>query len=186
LIGEQLATGRKRPDHAEQKRMHAVGFCKLHHQGNGCPQHGDLAGQQEMIEEGGPVHDYRRAQDPGHVGCHPGEHRLGENFQALGDLQYRAHAHGSGDEKHRQVVQPLHVLDIEDADPRQEREQPHAHADDGGGDMMKEIGEPEENGRCHEGGRAFLEGRPCPHLLHLRAQEFIAAVERDVFRWVEP
>src|ERR1700726_1854828 len=55
LIGEQLATGRKRPDHAEQQRMHAVGFCKFHHQRDGCAQHGNLAGQQEMIEEGGPV-----------------------------------------------------------------------------------------------------------------------------------
>src|SRR4029077_17475423 len=77
LIGEQLAAGRKRPDHAEQQRMHAVGFCKLHHQRDGCAQHGNLTGQEEMIEERGPVHDYRRAQDSGHVGCHPGEHRLG-------------------------------------------------------------------------------------------------------------
>jgi hypothetical protein len=47
-----------------------------------------------------------------------------------------AHADRGGNEKDRQIVEPLHVLDVEDAHARQEREQPDPDADHRGGYVM--------------------------------------------------
>src|SRR5205823_14852333 len=64
--------------------MHVVRFGEFHHQRDRRAEHRNLAGQQEVIDERGPVHHDGGGEDVRHVGLHPSEHGGREDFEPLG------------------------------------------------------------------------------------------------------
>ena len=95
-----------------------------------------------MIDERRPVQHDGRHEHVGHQWRHPGEHQVGQDAEALGGGEHVAHAHRGSDEKHRQVVEPFHILALENADAGQQREQADPDPHHGGRDVVEEIGDP--------------------------------------------
>jgi hypothetical protein len=79
--------------------MHVMGFGEFHHQRDRRTEHRNFAGEQEVIEERGPIHNNGRGKNIRHIGLHPREHGVGYNFEPFSRLQHSPHAHCSRDEE---------------------------------------------------------------------------------------
>ena len=107
-------------------------------------------------------------------------------FKCAGLYQHVAHADGRRHEKHRKIIQALHVFLIENANPGDACEQADADADDGGGNVMKQIGHPQSDGQQHQEERSFFHGAPRAHVLEFGVKKFGPTLKCGILRRVHP